>query len=43
MKVLRPKFSKKANEWCVTVFEGKKQEVKWFITLQEAIDFYKEK
>jgi hypothetical protein len=37
--IKNPKFVRKANQWCTTVFSGKKQEVKWFNSEAEAFKF----
>jgi hypothetical protein len=37
IKITNPKFVRKANQWCITVFRGKKQEVKWFNSKDEAL------
>jgi hypothetical protein len=42
MKILKPKYVKKANKWCVTWFD-KKQHIDWFSTKEEALKFYNQK
>lgn len=42
MRITRPKFVRKARQWCVTVFSGEDQKQHWFNTKQEANKFYEE-
>lgn len=47
MRILGPKFVKKANSWCVSMFEhikgGENQTTQWFSTAEEADMFIKSK
>jgi hypothetical protein len=47
MKKLKPKYVKRANQWCVTVFEQgdkkEKQTVEWFGDEKSALEFYNKK
>ncbi len=42
MRITKPKFVKKAKQWCVTVLSGETQKQHWFDTKQEAEQFFKE-
>lgn len=43
MTIKGPKFVRRANMWCVTIFLGKTQTQNWFTTEQEAKDFIESK
>jgi len=38
-ELIGPKWVDKANQWCVTIFVGEKQEIKWFKSREEAERF----
>ena len=42
MRILNPKYVKRAGMWAVTIFNGDKQDIKWFGTEAEAWDFVRE-
>lgn len=49
MKILGPKFVKRANQWCVTILNEKtkdkeaKQEILWFDSIEKAKDEIKQR